>query len=82
MYKRQIKTDVTVVNQKGYGFAEAVDSEPDFVNPVLYTPRDSYRGPRIGRGDDSLDINLMRIYNFDFSGNRMQMCIRDRRRGY
>ena len=32
----------------------------------LYTPRNSYRGPRIGMGDDSLDINLM-IYNFDFS---------------
>ena len=69
--ERGIKTNVTIVNQKGYGFAEAVDSEPDFVNPSLYTPRNSYRGPRIGMGDDSLDINLMRIYNFDFSGNRM-----------
>lgn len=79
--ERGIKTDVTVVNQKGYGFAEAVDSEPDFVNPALYTPRDSYRGPRIGRGDDSLDISLMRIYNFDFSGNRM-LYKRDVQGGY
>ncbi len=69
--ERGIKTEVTVVNQKGYGFAEAVDSEPDFVNPALFLPRASYRGPRIGRGDDSLDINLMRIYNFDFSANKM-----------
>jgi glutamate racemase len=79
--ERGIKNDVTVVNQKGYGFAEAVDSEPDFVNPALYTPRDSYRGPRIGRGDDSLDISLMRIYNFDFSGNRM-LYKRDVQGGY
>ena len=69
--ERSIKTEVEVVNQKGYGFAEAVDSESDFVNPALFLPRASYRGPRIGRGDDSLDINLMRIYNFDFSGNKM-----------
>ena len=69
--ERDIKTNVTVVNQKGYGFAEAVDSEPDFVNPALIFPRDSYRGPRIGQGDESIDINLMRIYNFDFSGYRM-----------
>ena len=69
--ERGIKTNVTVVNQKGYGFAEAVDSEPDFVNPALIFPRDSYRGPRIGQGDESIDINLMRIYNFDFAGYRM-----------
>lgn len=69
--ERGIKTEVTVVNQKGYGFAEAVDNEPDFVNPALLLPRASYKGPRVGKGDDSLDINLMRIYNFDFSGNKM-----------
>lgn len=68
---RGIKTPINVVNQKGYGFAEAVDSEPDFVNPSLTSPRESYRGPRIGLGDDSLDISLMRAYNFNRIGNNM-----------
>lgn len=71
LQQRGIKSSVFVVNQKGYGFAEAVDSEPDFVNPALTEPRDSYRGPRIGNGDDSLDVNMMRAYNFNHSGNNM-----------
>jgi Glutamate racemase len=65
------KTKVYVVNQSGYGFAEAVDSEPDFVNPSLTAPRDSYRGPRIGHGDDSLDIEMFNAYKFDFSDNKI-----------
>ncbi len=69
--ERGIRTNVYVVNQKGYGFAESVDSEPDFVSPALTAVRNSYRGPKIGKGDDSLDISLMNVYNFDFSDNRM-----------
>lgn len=70
---RGVKVEVSVVNQKGYGFAESVDGEPEFVSPELTSTRENYRGPRLGNGDDSLDINLMRAYNFDYSGNRMLM---------
>lgn len=70
--EREIKkTKVYVVNQAGYGFAEAVDSEPDFVNPSLTAPRESYRGPRIGDGDDSLNLELFNAYKFDLSNNRV-----------
>lgn len=62
---------ITVVNQSGYGFAESVDSEPDFVNPALTGPRESYRGPRIGTGDGDLKAELLDVYNFDYEEGRM-----------
>lgn len=69
--ERGLKTQVTVVNQSGYGFAESVDSEPDYVNVYLNTPRESYRGPKVGTGDADLKEDLMGAYNFDYSENRM-----------
>lgn len=62
---------VTVVNQSGYGFAEAVDQDHDFVNPSLTEPRDSYKGPRIGTEDDCIDTTKLALYNFNFEGNGM-----------
>jgi len=67
----KIKIPIMVINQKGYGFAEAVDRESDFISSEANSPRSNYRGPRIGKGDDSLDISLMKIYNFDFKDNNM-----------
>ncbi|MBO4570821.1 MAG: aspartate/glutamate racemase family protein [Bacteroidales bacterium] len=69
--ERGIKTPVTVVNQSGYGFAESVDSEPDYVNVYLTAPRESYRGPKTGTEDADLKEDLMAVYNFDYSDNRM-----------
>ena len=37
--ERGLKQEITVVNQSGYGFAESVDSEPDYVNVYLKAPR-------------------------------------------
>ena len=66
--RRGITTPVTIVNQAGYGFAEAVDAEPDFVDPKLTAPRSSYRGPRIGTADNSIKEELLPRYNFDPAG--------------
>ncbi|MBR1537981.1 MAG: aspartate/glutamate racemase family protein, partial [Bacteroidales bacterium] len=41
--RRGVTTAVDIVNQSGYGFAEAVDSDPDYVNPLLFAPRSTYR---------------------------------------
>ena len=68
---RGITTPIDIVNQSGYGFAEAVDSDPDYVNPLLFAPRSSYRGPALGESDGSIKEELLRAYNFDFSENRM-----------
>jgi glutamate racemase len=65
---RGIQTPVTVVNQAGYGFAEAVDSEPDYVNPALTAPRESYRGPRLGTADPDIKEELLDAYNFEPEG--------------
>lgn len=60
---------INVVNQPGAGFAEAVDSEKDFVNRSLEAPRESYRGPRLGNGPDDIKPELLPVYNFDFGNN-------------
>ena len=64
---RGITATVDVVSQSGYGFAEAVDSEPDYVNPNLFAPRSSYRGPALGEADNSIRPALLKAYNFDYS---------------
>lgn len=68
---RGVTTSVDIVNQSGYGFAEAVDSDPDYVNPLLFAPRSSYRGPSLGESDGSIKEALLRAYHFDFTENRM-----------
>ena len=59
--------DLRVVAQGGLGFAEAVDSEPDYISVSATSVRDNYRGPKWG---DSLGIkpDLLPMYNFDQSG--------------
>ena len=69
--KRGITTPIDIVNQSGYGFAEAVDSDPDYVNPLLFAPSSSYRGPALGEADGSIRQELLKAYNFDFSDNKM-----------
>lgn len=65
---RGIRTPITIVNQAGYGFAEAVDSEPDYVNPALTAPRAGYRGPRLGTADPDIREELLPAYNFEDAG--------------
>ena len=65
---RGLQTPVSVVNQASYGFAEAVDSEPDYVNPALTEPRASYRGPRLGTADPDIKEELLDAYNFEPDG--------------
>lgn len=66
--KRGFNPQTIVTNQKGYGFAEAVDAEPDFVNKALTAPRASYLGPHFGTEDEDIKRELLPAYNFDMSG--------------
>lgn len=63
--------DIQVFNQGGYGIAEAVDEENDFVNHLATQPRDNYRGPSLDHPDYAIDRALMDVYNFDFEHNSM-----------
>jgi glutamate racemase len=74
--ERRITALAGVVNQSGYGFAEAVDSEPDFVDPRLTAPRSSYRGPRTGTGEGDIRPELMDRYRFD-TGNHALLSAPD-----
>ena len=68
---RGITTHIDIVNQPSYGFAEAVDSDPDFVNPLLFAPSSNYRGPVLGDSTGNIRPELMKAYHFDFSDNQM-----------
>jgi len=68
---RGITTPIDIVNQAGYGYAEAVDNDPDYVNPLLFAPRTSYRGPALGEAEGDIRADLLRAYQFDFSDNQM-----------
>ncbi len=60
---------INVVNHACAGFAESVDMEKDFVDVSLTEPRESYRGPKIGVGDDDIRKELMKAYNFTYGNN-------------
>lgn len=58
---------IQIVNQKGAGFAEAVDLEKDFVDLSLNAPRDTYRGPKLGDEPDDIKEDLLDVYNFNYA---------------
>ena len=60
-----------VINRGSYGFAEAVDGEQDFVSPPAQTVRETYRGPSLDHSDFSIDAQLLPVYHFDFTNDRM-----------
>lgn len=63
--------DLMVVSHGSMGFAEAVDGERDFVDPLATAPRGSYRGPSEDHSSHRIDISLLPAYGFDFSMGRM-----------
>ena len=69
--RRGITNHIDIVNEGGDGFAEAVDSDPDYVNPNIFAPSGNYRGPVLGEEPDDIRPELMRAYNFDFSDNHI-----------
>jgi Glutamate racemase len=63
------KGNINVVSYGAAGFAEAVDMEPDFVNRKLSSPRNTYRGPVIGVGENDIKKELLPVYNFKYGDN-------------
>lgn len=63
--------NIQIFNQGGYGIAEAVDEENDFVNYAAIEPRDNYRGPSLDHPDYAIERTLLDVYNFDFTDYKM-----------
>lgn len=61
------KEYIKVVNNPCAGFAEAVDREKDFVDVTLTAPRESYRGPVLGKEEGDIKPYLLPAYNFDYN---------------
>ena len=68
--EKNYNSDIRVVAQGGKGFAEAVDSEPDYISVDATGVRENYRGPK---WEDSLGVraSLLPLYNFDYSSNAL-----------
>lgn len=63
--------NLQVYNQGGYGLAEAVDEEPDFISRNARAPRANYRGPMLDSGSYKIEKTLLDVYNFDFSNHKI-----------
>ena len=60
-----------IINQPGLGFAEAVDTESNFIDPKATAPRDLYKGPKIGTDSLSINPDLLDVYKFDTKNNAL-----------
>ncbi len=63
--------ELQIISHGAAGFAEAVDLEKDYVDPLALAPRDNYRGPSTDHPEYKIDTNLLPAYGFDFSANHM-----------
>ena len=61
---------LSVISQSGYGFAEAVDEEKEFVDRSLTTFSANYRGPKLGTADGDINPTLLDAYNFETTNNK------------
>jgi glutamate racemase len=68
--------DIQVVSRGGHGIAEAIDEEPSFIDINASTLRTIYKGPALTDTIFPIERNLLDIYNFDFTSNRM-LCDSD-----
>jgi glutamate racemase len=62
---------IQLFGQGGVGLAEAIDEDPNFINRTAQTPRESYRGPNVSGSNLVIEKQLLKIYNFDFEGQKM-----------
>lgn len=63
--------NLQVFNQGGYGLAEVIDEEPDFINRQATAPRQNYRGPSLANESYKIERTLLDVYKFNFSDHKM-----------
>lgn len=63
--------NIQIFNQGGYGLAEAVDEEPDFIRKNVEAPRKEYRGPSLDNPNYLIDQALLDVYNFKKENNSL-----------
>ena len=62
---------IQLFGQGGVGLAEAIDEDPNFINRTAQIPREAYRGPNVSGSNLLIEKQLLKIYNFDFTGQKM-----------
>lgn len=65
--------DFDIIQQAGYGIAEAIDEEPGFIDRQATGVRDHYQGPSFGNAGCQIDRELLPVYNFNMENNAILM---------
>lgn len=71
MIREGYKGDIQLFSQGGIGLAEAIDEDINYIDRNADKPREHYRGPGIAGSPQTIERQLLKIYNFDFSKQRM-----------
>lgn len=62
---------IDIVQQGGFGMAESIDSDPDYIDRGIkgHSPRDGYIGPGVGHEKFPIRLDKFDMYNFAIEGN-------------
>lgn len=60
-----------IIQQAGYGIAEAIDEEPGFIDRQATRVREQYQGPSFRNPDWQISRELLPVYNFNTEGNAL-----------
>jgi glutamate racemase len=69
--------NIMIFNQGGYGLAEAVDGEGEFIQYDVSAPRDNYHGPSLSHNGFKIEKALWDAYHFDFDQNKILCDAKD-----
>jgi glutamate racemase len=68
---KEYQGTIQIYQQGGVGIAETLDEEKNFFDRSISRARPGYKGPSPVDPEYPIKRELMKIYNFDFSGNNM-----------
>lgn len=63
--------DLSIVSQGGFGLAESIDRDWSYYVDTATQVRSDYKGPSLKHQNYSIRPELMRVYRFDTSNNRL-----------
>ena len=63
--------DIEFFQQSGFGIAEAVDEEPNFILRNAADIRENYKGPSFTSQYEKIKHELLAVYNFDTTGSAL-----------
>ena len=63
--------DLSIVSQGGFGLAESIDRDWSFYVDTATRIRPDYKGPSLQHKNDPIRAELMQVYHFDTTNNKL-----------